>query len=748
MKYIGKEFVRVDGIIKADGTHKYPSDIRDEDMLILGVKRAEIPHGKIIDIDTEAAKKVPGIAAVFTAKDIPGKNRYGIVYKDQEILVENKVRCIGDPICLVAGETKEAVAKALSLIKVDYEVLETIRDPFEGLKEGAEPVHEGGNLLHHIEISKGDVEKAFKEADVIIENKYCTPFQDHMPLETEAGCGMLDEDGKIAIWAGTQSIYRDIDEISFSLGIPKENIRVSAPFFGGGFGRKDGITIQLLIALAVLKLRRPVRIFLDRAESINSSYHRHAAFMHYKTAAKKDGTIIACEAKLYFDKGAYASLGAEVLNLAVEHFAGPYKVENTHVQGYAVYTNNPTGGAFRGFGVPQTTFAFESQMDMIAEKLNILPMDIRKKNCIRQWDKTCIGHTLIYSTGLKECLESLEKTDLYINRKNYLKTDNIHKRRGLGIAVAYQGGGLGVNIPDFAQGKVELLENGDIIAYGGISDMGQGNTTANVQIAAEMLNTDRSRVHYTTPDSKYSLESGAASASRTTYIYGKAMEAAVKVLKDDMLEAAFRVLKDEKDKLYFDNGKIKGEHGSISFREIYQLLPEEKRIAKSYVDCPVAKDGHEIGHGLPHIIYSYSAHMALVEVDTLTGKVDIIKYIAATECGKVINPQLLQGQVQGGTTQGIGYGISEGLKLKDSRVLNNRMSTYIIPSILDVPEIECLHVEPYETTGAFGMKGAGEISINAPAPAIANAIYNATGYRCYKLPVTAEKILLKDSSSW
>lgn len=748
MKYIGKEFNRVDGMIKADGTHKYPSDMRGENMLVLGVKRADVPHANIVNIHLEEARKVPGIVAIFTGKDVPGTNRYGIIKKDQEVLVEKKVRSLGDAVCLVVGENKETVEKAIRLIKIDYELLQVINNPVEGLKEGAEHIHEGGNLYHHIDISKGDVEQAFKEADIIIENRYSTPFQDHMPLETEAGWGKIDEDGKLAVWAGTQSIYRDIDEISYALGIPKDKIRVSAPFFGGGFGRKDGINIQLLVALAVLKLRRPVRIFLERSESIVSGYHRHAAYMIYKTAAKKDGTITACDARLYFDKGAYGHLGGEVLNLACEHFAGPYKIENAHVEGFAVYTNNPTGGAFRGFGVPQVTFAVESQLDILAEKLHISPMEIRKKNVIKQWDKTCIGHTLIYSTGMKECLDSLENTDLYKNRGKYLETDAKYKKRGIGIAAAYQGGGLGVNIPDYAQGKLELLENGDLIAYGGISDMGQGNTTANVQIVAEILNVDRKRVHYTTPDSKYTLDSGAASASRTTYIYGKAIEAAAKIMRDDMLNVACSVLKDEKDELKMDNGKIYGKHGSISFEQIYQLLPDEKKIAVSYVDNPVAKDRHEIGHGLPHIIYSYSAHMALVEVDTLTGKVEILKYITATECGKVINPQLLNGQVQGGTAQGIGYGISEGLKLKDGKTLNNRMSTYIIPSILDVPEIECLHVEPYETTGAFGMKGAGEISIDAPAAAVSNAICNAMNYRCYNLPVTAEKILLKDSSQW
>lgn len=748
MRYIGKEFNRVDGKIKADGTHKYPSDYNEESTLILGVRRAEIPHANILSIDLERALKVPGVVAIYTAKDIPGRNRYGIVHKDQEILVERKVRCIGDPICLVVAENKWAVEEAIREIKIEYEILDIITDPFKGLSEGAEKVHEGGNLLHHIEVSKGDIEKAFKEADIIIENKYSVPFQDHMPLETEAGFGKIDEDGKLAIWAGTQTIYRDISEISYAFGIAQEDIRVSAPFFGGGFGRKDGITIQLLIALAVIKLKRPVKIFLERSESINSSYHRHAAYMHYKTAAKRDGTIIGCEAKLYFDKGAYASLGAEVLNLAVEHFAGPYRVDNTHVEGFAVYTNNPIGGAFRGFGVPQVNFAFESQMDILSEKCNIEPLEFRKLNVIKQWDTSCIGHTFIYSTGLKECLEALERTELYKNREQYLENVKPNKKRGLGIACSYQGGGLGVNIPDFAQAKLELCGNGSLIVYGGISDMGQGNTTAYVQIIAEHFDMDRSKIKYTTPDSKFTLDSGPASASRTTYIYGKALDGAAKIMKDRMLSAAAMLLQENKENLSFKEGKIKGRKGNISFDVVCKAISKEDKIAVCYADNPVAKDKHEIGHGLPHIIYSHAAHMALVEVDLLTGEVSVVKYITATECGKVINLQSLKGQIHGGAAQGIGYALYEGLKLKDSRVLNNKMSTYIIPSIMDVPDIETLHVETYETTGVFGMKGVGEISIDAPAPTISNAVYNAVGYRCFSLPVSAEKILLRDSHTW
>lgn len=743
MKYIGKEFNRVDGLIKANGSHKYPSDYKFNDMLILGVKRSEIPHGEIVSIDIEEALKLPGIKGVFTHKDISGTNRHGIVYKDQEVLCEKKVRYMGDPICLVAGESKDVVSEAIKLIRINYKELPVISNVFEALEEKT-LVHDSGNLLHKIEISKGDIQKGFEESDIIVENTYTVPFQDHMPLETEAGVGYLDEDGKIAIIAGTQSIYRDIDEISYALAVPKENIRVSAPFFGGGFGRKDGITVQILLALAVIKLKRPVKLYLERSESMNSSYHRHAAIMKYKTGALRDGTINAVEAKLYFDKGAYASLGAEVLNLAVEHFAGPYNVPNTHVTGFAVYTNNPTGGAFRGFGVPQVTFAVESQIDIIGRTLNIEPIEIRKKNVIKQWDTSAIGHTFIYSTGLYECLEKLENSQIYKNRADVLKTDNPYKKRGLGLAVSYQGGGLGVNINDSAEAKVTLNLDGTLNVFGGISDMGQGNTTAYVQIACEILNMPREKVYYTTPDSKFTLDSGAASASRSTYIYGKALEGALRVLKDTMVKKAALILGTVENEITLEDGQCLGKNGQkVSYSEVAKRLHDEERTAICYADNPIAKDGHEIGHGLPHIIYSHAAHLAVVEVDTLSGGVKILDYLTATECGKVLNPMALEGQIQGGVAQGIGYGIYEGLSLKDGKIQNNRMSTYIIPSIMDIPHIDCLHVEPYETTGTFGMKGAGEISIDAPAPTLSNAIYDAVAYRSYSLPITAEKILLR-----
>lgn len=743
MNYIGKGFNRVDGLIKANGTHKYPSDYKFNDMLILGVKRSEIPHGEILSIHKEKALEVPGIKAIFTYEDVPGTNRHGIVYKDQEVLCEKKVRHIGDPICLVAGDSKESVSQALKLIRINYKEIPVVTNVFEALDKKA-LVHEKGNLLHKIELFKGDIQKGFEESDIIVENTYTVPFQDHMPLETEAGVGYLDEDGKIAIIAGTQTIYRDIDEISYALDIPKENIRVSAPFFGGGFGRKDGITIQILLALAVLKLKKPVKIYLERSESINSSYHRHAAIMKYKTGALRDGTINAVEAKLYFDKGAYASLGAEVLNLAVEHFAGPYNIENTHVTGFAVYTNNPTGGAFRGFGVPQVTFAVESQMDIIARTLNIDPIEIRKNNVIKQWDKSAIGHTFIYSTGLYQCLEKLENSQIYKNRSEILKSDNPYKKRGMGLAVSYQGGGLGVNINDSAEAKITLNLDGTLTVFGGISDMGQGNTTTYVQIACELLNIPKEKVYYTTPDSKYTLDSGPASASRTTYIYGKALEGAIRVLKDTIIKKAALLLGADENDITLENGQCYGKKGEkISFSEVAKRIHEHERTARCYADCPLSRDGHEIGHGLPHIIYSHAAHLAVVEVDTLTGAVKIIDYLTATECGKVLNPVLLEGQVHGGVAQGIGYGLYEGLSLKDGKILNNKMSTYIIPSIMDVPNIDCLHVEPYETTGAFGMKGAGELSIDAPAPTLSNAIYDAVAYRSYSLPITAEKILLR-----
>ncbi len=738
MNFIGKSIPRVDAEIKVTGKHKYPSDYYEPGTLILGLVRSKIPHGIVKKIDLEDALKRDGVEAIFTAKDIDGTNRYGVVHKDQEILVEKKVRYIGDPICLIAAKNRRVLDEAISKVQVEYEELKAVFDPLEALKPDAPKVHEKGNLLQHTHIEKGDVKEGEEKSDIIIEGEYEVPFIDHTPMETEAGFAKI-EDGKVVIWAGTQTPFRDRGELALALGIPEEKIRVVAPFFGGGFGRKDGLTVQPYLALAALKLKRPVKMYLSREESIQGSYHRHKAILRYKTGAKKDGTLTFVKAELYFDTGAYASFGGEVMSLGVEHYIGPYFVPSGMVDGYAVYTNNIIGGAMRGFGVPQVTFAFETQMDRLAEKLGIDPWEIRYKNAIKRGDTTGVGNTLIYSTGIRESLKLIKESNLWKNRGELLKTDNPFKKRGLGFACSYQGGGLGVGIPDFAEAKIELLSDGRYRVYGGISDMGQGNISTYVQVAAEELSAPLEQFEYTFPDTDRTLDSGPSSASRTTYIYTKALIGAIRILKNNILEKAKELLGEEDVSLVGD--KVYSQKRSISLSEIWENLDKNEKVVTSYIDMPLSKDRRDIGYGLPHIVYSFSTHLALVEVDTLTGELSIIGYASATDVGRILNRKVLEGQVEGGVAQGIGAALTEEVVLKDGKALNSNFTTYNIPGARDLPDIETLFVGTYEPTHPYGMKGAGEINVDAPPAAIGNAIFSACGIRLKSTPFTPLKIL-------
>ncbi len=738
MKLVGKSIPRVDAKIKVTGAHKYPSDYYEDGTLILGLVRSELPHAIIKNINMDEALKIEGVEAIFTAKDIGGTNRYGVVHKDQEVLVEKKVRYIGDPICLVAARNKKILKEAIDKIKIEYDPLPAVFDPFEALKPDAPKIHDKGNLLQHTHIEKGDIKKGEEESDIIVEGQYEVPFIDHMPMETEAGFAKMEGD-KVVIWVGTQTPFRDRAELSYTFGIPEEKIRVIAPFFGGGFGRKDGLTLQPYLLLAALKLKKPVKMYYDREESVQSSYHRHKAILRYKTGAKRDGMLTFVKAELYFDTGAYASFGGEVMSLGVEHYAGPYFVPNGMVDGYAVYTNNIIGGAMRGFGVPQVTFAFETQMDRIAEELDMDPWEIRYKNAIKRGDSTGVGNTLIYSTGIRESLKLIKESSIWKSKDKLLKTDSPFKKRGIGFACSYQGGGLGVGIPDFAEAKIELLPDGRYRVYGGISDMGQGNISTYVQVAADELSAPIEQFEYTFPDTDRTLDSGPSSASRTTYIYTKALIGAIKILKNNILRKAKEIL--NTGDLNLSGDRVYSPERSISLSDIYNYLEERERIVTSYIDMPLSKDRRDIGYGLPHIVYSFSTHLALIEVDTLTGELKVIGYASATDVGKILNRKVLEGQVEGGVAQGIGAALTEEVILKEGRALTSNFTTYNVPGPRDLPDIETLFVDTHEPTHPYGMKGAGEINVDAPPAAIGNALFNACGIRIKSTPFTLVKIL-------
>ncbi len=740
---------RFDALAKVTGEEKYAVDHTREDILWAGAKRSGIPHGIIRGIDTSAARALQGVYAVLTRNDVAGTNRQGIVHKDQPVLAGSKVRHCGDPVALVLAEDRDTLKKALSLIAVDFEPLQGVFDPEEALKPEAPFVHEAGNLLQKAVVRVGNAIEAFNECDSVVEDSFEVPGQEHAFFETENGLAWVEPDGGIVMIVSTQAPFRDRFEIAHALGIEVDAIRIIAPYLGGGFGGKDGATVQCLLALAALHAGgRPVKMCWDREESFIAGYKRHPVRMWYRLGSMRDGTLHALQCRLTYDTGAYAHLGVEVMALGMEHAGGPYRIPNTIIEGWCVYTNNPISGAMRGFGVCQTSFGIERMMDLLASKLGMSRLEIRLKNALLRGDRNCAGVTLVHSTGIVPCLETLGRHCLWSESGKWKAAAGPFKRRGVGIAAVSNAMGYGRGLPDSAIARVELTQEGKIRVYGGVADMGQGNASAFIQMAGQILRQDASRMEIVQPDTSRTHPSGSSSAGRTTYTYGNALILACKELRDKLLHrAALMLMLDEARGLTLLPGKVRHlpTGREVPLDLLGRTFPETDRIAVKQFVMPVAQDdvdtGKEFKIGFPHVFFSFSAHLAYVEVDELTGKIDVKGYLAVTEGGRVLNPTGFEQQVHGAVAQGLGYGLMEEVLLDHGRILNPNFTGYIIPTSLDVPEVASLCVETVESTGPFGMKGIGEVGTNAPLPAIAGAVEDAVGRRLRRSPLTAARIL-------
>lgn len=727
-KWINRTLLRQDAPAKTTGEIKFMSDLSFPGMLWGGILRSEHPHALIKSIDCEAARKIPGVAAVLTHEDVPGLNAYGIAVQDQPVLCSDKVRFIGDAVALVAAENRETVEAALAAIKVDYELLPLVDSPEEAVNNQPAMVHATGNLLLHTRVINGDVEEAIKVSDIIIENTYTTSRQMHGFLETEGGVASIDEQGRITVWCGSHHPHRDRLQIARSLNYPEEKINVVSNPVGGGFGGKDEITVQIHLALLTLKTGRPVKIALSREESIIAGWKRHPMKITLKTGAKKDGTLTFNDVTIYSDTGAYASLGAAVLNVAIENSSGSYRVPNVIKNGYCVYTNNGISGAMRGFGDNQATFAMETQMDLIARELGVDPLEIRLKNGLRQGDQAAIGHTLTQSVGTVPTLEGAGESPEWRDREQWKKASpKPWIKRGVGIATALKGVGLGRGIKDYSHATIEICPDGTFNVAVGCPELGQGNNIAFAQMAAEALGVEIEKVSVITGDTSLCPDSGTSTASRTIYAAGNAIIAAAEEMRKRLQETAHSIL---------------GNNAEWD----YQLLARpmtERGIASvtGRFDVPVADKGIDGAPGLPHLVYSAITNVAMVEVNTLTGECCVVKVLSVPDAGRVINPQGLEGQNEGGVLMGMGYALVEDVIIDKGRFVTSDLSNYIMYTSLDTPEIRVLPVEELEPSGPFGAKGIGEAVSVAVTPAITNAIMDATGVTVASLPVTPEKLL-------
>ena len=743
LKWVGKPVSRKDAPGKVTGETKFFSDMALPSMLWAKVARSKCPHALIKRIDTSNAEALPGVVAVLTYKDVTGQNGFGILTPDQPVLCHDKVRYLGDAIAVVAAETKEKAEQATQLIEVEYELLPIVTDPIEAMKPESPKVHSQGNILRHATVRVGNVDQAFQKAVVVVENTFHTGRQMHMYLEPEAGIGMLDDKGDLVLYAGGQSPYRDQMQISRALGIPAEQIRVVSTPVGGAFGGKEENTVQIHLAMLVLKTRRPVKMVWTREESGVAGMKRHPMTIITKTAADKKGRLLANKVKIIADTGAYASLGPTVLDVAVENSCGPYKIPNVDIDAYSVYTNNGVAGAFRGFGAPQVNFAMETNMDIIAERLGIDPITLRKINALHQRDIAPFGLTVNGSVGIYETLVRVEKSEIWKARRKFRsKSSAPWCRIGVGVASAVKGFGFGT-LPDFAAASIQLTPNGKFVVGVSCPEIGQGATSAYAQIAAEALGCDIDEVYIASGDSKLAPDSGTSSASMALVRGGNAILAAAPKMIELLLKTAGEILNENPQNMTVKQSRVKQtrhSNKSVSYAEIAQYLQSsgsEMKVIGGY-NVPRAEKPVPGTLEIPHMSYMYTSAAALVEVDTLTGATKVLKFYLSPDCGKMINPQAYTGQCEGAIIQGLGFALTEHTQIENGVVRTNNFTTYIIPTIADIPEIEIDPVEIYEGIGPFGAKGLGEIGIIPVASAVANAIHDATGARIYSLPATPE----------
>lgn len=749
LRVVGQSVPSQHVVDKVTGRAKYTDDYVFPDMLHARTLRAQYPHARIRSIDTSRAEALPGVVAVLTHKDIPGENIHGLVHSDWPALAAEKVRYMGDPVAIVAAKDPETAAAALDLIDVDYEVLPVVGSPEFALSPEAPLVHEDwptGNLLKHIKVYHGDIEQGFAEADAIVEREYRTPTIEHAFLEPECSigvpAGVADHD-KLTVYVGSQIPYQDRNQIARVLGMREEDIRVRGTLIGGGFGGKEDIAGQIHVALLAQVTGRPVKMLYTRQESLLFHPKRHATIIRIRTGAKKDGTLTAVQAELFGDGGAYASLSDKVMTRATTHATGPYVVEHAKIDCYAMYTNNPPSGAFRGFGVTQSAFAVEQNMDLLAEELGLDPIEFRLKNAQRVGTMTATGQVLRESVGL---IETVDK--VYTDMKTYHVEEPFrwawregNKAYGWGIACAYKNTGLGGGAPDKASAEVEVFEDGTAEVRTSSADMGQGLDVVVAQSVAEELGLAFSRVRALLSDTDLTPDGGPTTASRQTYVTGNAARMAAVTLRQAMASTAAEFLNTPPDYLVFEEGLVRQNGNSVPVGEVAKWMRQQGLEPKATYEY-WAPQTQPLGTGGDmHFAFSYATQAALVEVDLETGEVQVLKVIAGTDVGRAINPRALQGQIEGGVVMALGNTLTEQYIIEDGVPWSTLLARYKMPSIKHAPEIASHLIEHQTADGPYGAKGVGEIPSINTMPAICNAITKATGVRVYSVPVDQDALL-------
>ncbi len=723
-KVISESVKRIDARGKVTGETLYPGDINIDGQLWMRVKFSERAHARVVQVDASQAEALPGVARVFTSHDVP-VNEYGLVIKDQPVLCgpggdkagTDVVRCYMDMVATVVAETDAIAQEALALIDVQYEDMPAVFNPEEAMTEGAPQLHPDnpGNLVTTYRIRRGDMEAGWAAADIVVEGEYDTTWQEHAYLQPEAGLAYIDEEDRVTVLVAGQWTHEDQEQIYHALDLPPEQVRVIYPAIGGAFGGREDMSVQIILALAAWKLRLPIKIQWNREESILYHHKRHPIKVRAKWGATADGLLTAAAAEVIGDAGAYNYTSNKVLGNAQLTVTGPYEIPNVHVDTYTVYTNNIPSGAFRGFGAPQALFAAEGQMNRLAAALKLDPLEIRLKNSIREGSIGSVDTPFPAGVTMPQVFEACGRESWWQRSGQGWKLQSTpqpadqNRRRGRGIAGGFKNVGFSFGFPEHCWAGIELRGSAEIekvILYHAGADVGQGAHTALSQMAAEAVGMPFDKVEIVASDTASSESAGSASASRLTFMSGNAIRGAA--------EIALRKWQDE-----------------------------ERPALGEFMYHPPATTPFdpETGRATPNFAYGYVAEAVEVEVDVETGQVQLLDVVCANDVGKVINPQQLQGQIEGAIVQAQGYALMEYLVSDQGRIRNPFLSTYLIPTSLDVPpRIKSVILEHPDPIGPWGVRGMAEMPFLPLAPAIAAAIYDAVGVWIDSQPFTAQKV--------
>lgn len=754
MSVVGQRLARVDACDKVTGRATYTADIRLPDQLHAGLVRSPVPHGGLLGVDPGEALQVPGVLAVFTAEDIPGKLDYGAPYEDHPILAYERVRFVGDPVAIVVAESREALARALPLVRVAYEEYPAVTTLAEAMAEEAPKVHAGGNRIERHQITRGDVEAGFREAATIVEGEYKTDWQEHAYLEPEAVIAYLDEEGKLTVLAPSQNPFSVRGVVAQTLGLGADKVRVVQPEIGGSFGGKNDFVYQLSAqaALATWHLRRPVRIALSRQESILAGNKRHPTVIRHRTGVTEDGRICAAEVCILADGGAYAATSPFVMWRAVTHACGPYAIPNVRAWAEAYYTNNVPAASMRGFGSTQAICAAERHMDRVARALGMDPVEFRRRNLLCAGSTTITGDELKSSVGLEKALDrALELSGIYERRRAAsasLPTDP-HRKKGFGVALSHYGVGLGAGEGrDYAGATLELADDGRIVCETGMTDLGTGVLTAYTQIISETLGVPPEGVVVHRLDTLLSPESNKTVASRSTFVGGMAVHKAALDLRQRLLDAAAKSMGIARHDVRLEEGQFRGRKGlvrnALGLAELAAWARGKGTVLRSayHHELPPLEWNPVLGQGEAYHSYGFGAQVAEVTVDLGTGKVDVDRLTVVIDCGRAINPDAVLGQIYGGAVMGTGYALLEELGLEGGRISNLNFNEYLLLTAADVGEILADWVEAPANLGPYGAKGIAELTAIGIAPAILNAVRDAKGVDLDDLPANLERVFL------